>query len=274
MMPEARHSLRMTDDEAGRMSAGRLAGKVAIVTGASRGLGQYCAVGYGREGAAVVVAARTEQETDPGLPGTIYSTAAMIEQAGGEAMPVACNVANRDSIAAMVAAVMDRYGRIDVLMNNAGVLPAGDLSTIDPRHWELEFRINVHGPFHCSRAVLPHMTAQGSGSIINITSVGATTASHYGITKRALELFTIGLAAEQAGHGIAVNALKPVTAIETPGMYYGRPDLGHGGYPGPERYVESAVLLALQTPQTCTGQVFDDAEAVERLAGPAAQPRA
>jgi citronellol/citronellal dehydrogenase len=256
------------------MSAGRLAGKVAIVTGASRGLGQYCAVGYGREGAAVVVAARTGQETDPGLPGTIYSTAAMISEAGGEALPLVCNVADRDSIAAMVAAVMDRYGRIDVLMNNAGVLPVGDLSTVDPRHWELEFRINVHGPFHCSRAVLPHMIAQGGGSIINITSAGARTASHYGITKRALELFTIGLAAEQAGHGIAVNALKPVTAIETPGMYYGRSGAGSGApgrrYPGPERYVESAVLLALQTPETCTGQVFDDAGAMERLAGPAA----
>src|ERR1700761_5898133 len=256
------------------MSAGRLAGKGTIVTGGSRGLGQYCAVGYGREGAAVVVAARTEQETDPGLPGTIYRTAAMIEQAGGQAMPVVCNVADRDSIAAMVAAVVDRYGRIDVLMNNAGILPAGDLSTISPRHWELEFRINVHGPFHCSRAVLPHMTAQGGGSIINITSIGALTASHYGITKRALELFTIGLADEQAAHGIAVNALKPVTAIETPGMYYGRSGAGSGPagqYPGPERYVESAILLALQTPQTCTGQIFDDAEAVERLAGPQAQ---
>ncbi len=112
------------------------------------------------------------------------------------------------------------------------------------------------------------MTAQGGGSIINISSVGAKTASHYGITKRALELFTIGLAAEQAGHGIAVNALKPVTAIETPGMYYGRSGAGAGAgqYPGPERYVESAVLLALQTPQTCTGQIFDDAEAIERLA--------
>jgi NAD(P)-dependent dehydrogenase (short-subunit alcohol dehydrogenase family) len=260
------------------LSAGRLAGKVAIVTGASRGLGQYCALGYGREGAAVVVAARTEQQRDPGLPGTIYDTARMISEAGGEALALACNVADRESITAMVDAVMSRYGRIDVLMNNAGVLPAGNLSTVDPRHWELEFRINVHGPFHCSRAVLPHMISGGGGSIINITSAGATTASHYGITKRALELFTIGLADEQRANGIAVNALKPVTAIETPGMYYGRSgaSAASGGreYPGPERYVESAILLALQTPATCTGQVFDDAGATERLARPPAAPPA
>ena len=256
------------------LSAGRLAGKVAIVTGASRGLGQYCALGYGREGAAVVVAARTEEERDPGLPGTIYDTARMISGAGGEALPLACNVADRTSITSMVEAVMSRYGRIDVLMNNAGILPTGNLSTIDPRHWELEFKINVHGPFHCSRAVLPHMIAAGGGSIINITSAGARTASHYGITKRALELFTIGLAAEQHGNGIAVNALKPVTAIETPGMHYGRsgaasPSTGRR-FPGPERYVESAILLALQTPATCTGQIFDDAGATERLASPPA----
>ena len=80
----------------------RLEGKVAIITGASRGLGEYCAVGYGREGAKVVVAARTEQLTDPNLPGTIYDTAKLVEEAGGEALPLVCNVADAASIQAMV----------------------------------------------------------------------------------------------------------------------------------------------------------------------------
>lgn len=252
------------------MTDGRLAGKVAIITGGSRGLGQYCAVGYGHEGAIVIVAARTEEARDPNLPGTIHQTAKLVEEAGGEALPVVCNVADQASIEAMVAEVIDRYGRVDILMNNAAVQPPGRISQIEPRHWELEFRVNVHGPFHCARAVLPHMIEQGSGNIINISSVAARGGSHYGATKRALEAFTIGLAAEQAANGIAVNALKPVGAIETPGLRYRgagtAPVPARDGLPGPESYVEAAVLLALQTPDTCTGQVLNDAEVIEKLA--------
>jgi citronellol/citronellal dehydrogenase len=252
------------------MAEGRLAGKVAIITGASRGLGQYCAVGYAREGAKVVVAARTESEKDPNLPGTIHETVALVEEAGGEGMAVVCNVGDPSSIEAMAAAVLDRFGRIDVLMNNAAVQPPGRISTIQPRHWELEFQINVHGPFHCVRAVLPAMLDQGSGSIINISSVAARGGSHYGATKRALEAMTIGLAAELREKGITVNALKPVGAIETPGLRYRgggtAPSPPRPGLPPPDSYVEAAVLLALQTPEACSGEVLDDAEVVARLA--------
>jgi citronellol/citronellal dehydrogenase len=259
------------------MADGRLAGKVAIITGGSRGLGQHCAVGYASEGASVVVAARTEQQKDPNLPGTIHETVQMIEDAGGVAVPVVCNVGDTASIEAMVATVLDRFGRIDVLMNNAAVQPPGYISTIQPKHWELEFQINVHGPFHCTRAVLPTMLEQGSGSIINISSVAALGGSHYGATKRALEAMSIGLAAELRDKGIAVNALKPVGAIDTPGLRYRgagtppipiRPDL-----PSPDSYVEAAVLLAFQTPATCTGKVLNDAEAVALLADEAAKER-
>ena len=190
--------------------AGRLAGKVAIITGASRGLGEYCAVGYAREGAKVVIAARTETETDPRLPGTIYHTAKLVEEAGGEALPVVCNVADNDSVEAMVEKVMAHWGRIDVVMTNAAVQPAGFISTIKIKSWELEFNINVHGPFRTIRAALPHMQAQKSGSIINISSVAALGGSHYGATKRAIESMTIGLARELKDQGIAVNAMKPV----------------------------------------------------------------
>jgi citronellol/citronellal dehydrogenase len=253
------------------VSDGRLAGKVAIITGASRGLGQYCSVGYGREGARVVVAARTEQVRDPNLPGTIYETAKLVEEAGGEAMPMVCNVGDPASIEAMVEQVLARFGQIDVLMNNAAVQPPGRISQIEPRHWELEFKINVHGPFHCARAVLPTMIDQKRGSIINISSVAARGGSHYGATKRALEAFTIGLAAEQKDNGIAVNALKPVGAIATPGLRYRgagtAPVEVRADLPTPDNYVEAAILLAMQTAETCTGQVLNDAEAVELLKG-------
>jgi NAD(P)-dependent dehydrogenase (short-subunit alcohol dehydrogenase family) len=277
--------------------AGRLAGKVAIITGASRGLGQYCAVGYGREGAKVVVAARTEVESDPRLPGTIHDTVRMVEEAGGEAIAVVCNVADMDSVEAMAARTLEQWGRIDILMTNAAVQPAGFISTIKPKSWELEFNINVHGPFRCIRAVLPAMQVQKSGNIINISSVAARGGSHYGATKRAVEAMTIGLARELKDQGIAVNAMKPVGGIETPGLLFGRPQ-GAGAMapapgqdptarpapqayqpgnrpnlPSPASYVEAAVLLAMQTPDTFTGQFYNDAQLIERLASDADKAR-
>jgi len=144
--------------------AGRLAGKVAVITGASRGLGQYCAVGYGREGATVVVAARTENAADSRLPGTIHETVDLVKAAGGEAVAFACNVADNESVEALAKQVIDRFGRVDVLMTNAAVQPPGRISTIQLRHWELEFRVNVHGTFFPIRAFLPAMQAAGSMS--------------------------------------------------------------------------------------------------------------
>jgi len=253
--------------------AGRLEGKIAIITGASRGLGQYCAIEYAKEGAIVVVAARTEQVQNPDLPGTIHDTVRMVEEAGSEAFPVVCNVADTGSIQAMVDTVLDKYGRIDILMNNAAVQPPGFMNTIQPRHWELEFKINVHGPFHCSRAVLPAMTEQKSGNIINISSVAADRmTSHYGATKVAIEALTLGMAKDVEADGIAINALKPVGAIDTPGVRLGRAPGQIGGdtpanpMPPPDSYVEAAVLVAMQTVETCTGGIFNDVEAVERFA--------
>ena len=260
--------------------AGRLVGKVAIITGASRGLGQYCAVGYAREGAKVAIAARTEEEKDPRLPGTIYHTAELVEAAGGEAFPVVCNVGMNESVEQMTQAVLDKWGQIDILMTNAAVQPPGFISSIQIKHWELEFKINVHGPFYCIRAALPSMIERGAGNIINISSVGALGGSHYGATKRAVEAMTIGLANEMRDNGISVNCLKPVGGIETPGLLFGRaPGQVGGGRPGnpalpaPDSYVEAAVLLALQTTATFTGEVHHDAGIIERLADDATKAR-
>ena len=255
--------------------AGRLEGKVAIITGASRGLGEYCAVGYAREGAKVAIAARTTEEKDPRLPGTIHHTAELVEEAGGEAFAVVCNVADYESVENMTQQVLEKWGQIDILMTNAAVQPPGFVSTIQIRHWELEFKVNVHGPFYCIRAALPSMLERESGNIINISS-GAARAeggSHYGATKRAIESMTLGLANELKDKGIAVNCLKPVGGIETPGLLFGRApgqvgggQRGNPGLPAPDSYVEAAVLLALQTPETFTGEVHNDAEVIRLLA--------
>lgn len=248
--------------------ARRLENKVIIVTGASRGLGRYCAVEYGREGATVVVAARTEVQTNEQLPGTIHETAAEVVEAGGQALAVVCNTADSESVQNLVDTTLEHFGRIDVVMNNAGILPPGGIATVPLKHWELEMRVNVNGPFYLTRAVLPTMQEQKSGSIINISSVAADRyMGHYGVSKRSVEAMTVAFANELAEDGIAVNALKPVGAIETPGMHMGTRDPSiFDELPPADRYVEAAVLLALCTPETGTGLALNDAEVVERFA--------
>src|SRR5204862_4440690 len=147
----------------------------------------------------------------------------------------------------------------DIVMPNAAVQPPGTIGSIEPRHWELEFRINVHGAFHTIRSALPAMIEQGSGNVITISSIAAHRGgSHYGATKRAIESMSIGLAAELREKGIAVNCLRPVGGIPTPGLMMGRrpgevgprdlPEL-----PGPDRYVEAATRFPLHTLQGVTG---------------------
>jgi NAD(P)-dependent dehydrogenase (short-subunit alcohol dehydrogenase family) len=252
--------------------AGRLAGKIAVITGASRGLGQYCAVGYGREGATVVVVARTENEGDSRLPGTIHETVDLVKATGGEAVAIACNVADYESVEQLTRQVIERFGRVDVLMTNAAIQPPGRISNMQVKHWELEFRVNVHGSFYPIRAFLPSMQSVGSGNIITISSIAAHRGgSHYGASKRAIESMTIGLADELASDGIAVNCLRPVSSIETPGFMMGRPaDQPHThttmtASAPPDSYVEAAVLFAMQTASSCTGAVLTDAEVVQRF---------
>lgn len=249
----------------------RLEGQVAIITGASRGLGEYCALGFAREGAKVVIAARTVEEKDPRLPGTIFHTARLIEEAGGEAFPVICNVAELSSIQNMVRQVADHWGQIDILVNNAAIQPPGANIDITAKHWELQYRVNIHGPFHCIRSVLPAMQERKRGNIINISSAAALGGTPYGGTKRALEAMTEGLGAELKQQGIVVNALKPVSAIETPGFLFAQLPREEQGSDVPElppadSYVEAAILLAIQTTDTFTGRVHNDAEIIGYLA--------
>ncbi|QTC91949.1 SDR family NAD(P)-dependent oxidoreductase [Brevundimonas goettingensis] len=248
--------------------AGRLAHKVAIITGASRGLGAWCAEGFGAEGAAVVIAARSKGEE----PHTLAHTAGRVEAAGGVAFPVICDVADPASIQAMVDAVLDRFGRVDILMTNAVYYAPGSFSTISAEDWERQFRVNVHGVFHAIRAVLPSMIQNRSGNIITVSSVAAERISHYGATKRAVAGMTVGFAEEQRENGIAVNALRPVAAIRTPGWEESRPaevlqTRAHRVSP-PDSYVEAAVLLAMRTSAECTGQALTDAEVINRFGAP------
>lgn len=242
-----------------REHGGAVVGKIALITGASRGLGQYCALGYAAEGATVVVAARSD----------VDETAKLIRDAGGEPFPVVCDVGDPASIAAMATTLLDCFGRIDVLMTNAVYYCAVPFLAITPEEWETSFRVNVHGVLHTIRALAPSMIEQGSGNIITISSVAAQRGSPYGATKRAVLGMTMGFADELKPDGIAVNALRPVAAIETPGWRASRPasvlkGRAHRVSP-PDSYVEAAILLAMQTTSSCTGEELTDAQIIKRF---------
>lgn len=183
-----------------------LAGRVAVVTGAGRGIGRAIAQALAAAGAAVVVAARTADE--------IQKTAALITEQGGRATAVTVDVGDRASVDGLVAQTLDAYGRVDILVNNAGIQgPIGPLVDNDPADWERTLRVNLFGTFLCSQAVLPHMIAQKSGKIINLSGGGATAPrpnfSAYGASKVAIVRLTETLAVEVEDHNIQVNAIAP-----------------------------------------------------------------
>jgi len=246
----------------------KLAGKVAVVTGASRGIGKAMALGFAREGASVIVAARTEVEKDKNLPGTIYQTAQEIEDMGGKAVPVRCDVTDEASVAGMVEKCLSAFGRIDILVNNAGVAFHYPIVETPLKRWELVIKVNLTGAFLCTRAVLPSMMERRQGSIINLSSLAADerdsgtvpTGVAYAVAKAGLDRFTWGLAVEVGTYNIAVNCLKPKRVVNTEGMRFWAKEQERQGWVPPDKMVKCAVFLAAQDASGVTGVVATDEE--------------
>ena len=238
-------------------------GLVAVVTGSSRGIGKGIANIFGEQGARVAVVARSEEEGGR-LPGNIHLTVKEIQDAGGQAMAFRCDVTDEEQVEALAAAVVEAYGRIDVLVNNAGVQVNVGLLDLQTRHWDLTMRVNLRGPFLCCKYLAPIMVQQSSGSIINITSGAAERVRpngiSYSVTKAGLNMMTLGLAQELEDHNIAVNALNP-GGIKTEGAVLVRPaDFDWTGWESPEVVGEASAWLAIQNAKTFTGRVVDRAE--------------
>jgi 3-oxoacyl-[acyl-carrier protein] reductase len=183
-----------------------LDGRVALVTGASRGIGAAIALALGREGAAVGVNFhRSETQA--------AEVVAAVRAAGGKALPIRADVRDGASVRAMVAEMLSAFGQIDVLVNNAGILTDSLLHQMSDETWDEMIATNLRSVFLCSRAVLPHMLERGSGKIINITSLlgqkGMAGRTHYAATKGGIISFTRALAREVGPHGIHVNAIAP-----------------------------------------------------------------
>ncbi len=250
---------------------GKLDDKVAVITGASRGIGRDMAVVFAREGAKVVVSARTVNEGDFRIPGSIQTAVNRITDEGGEAIGIRCDVTQEDDIVSLFEQTIERFGRIDVLVNNAAVLIPGTVEDIQVRHWDLLYRINIRGPFLGCKHVVPHMKERGYGHVINISSIGAigpgegpyTTSRSdgvaYGASKAHLERFTQGLASEVYQFGIAVNALSPRGSIASEGQRWfrgGQPYIGareDGIIMG-----DAGAIICEKDPKSYTGKILYD----------------
>jgi citronellol/citronellal dehydrogenase len=251
---------------------GKLTGKVAIVTGASRGIGQQIAELFASEGARVVCAARTLNEGEHRmLEGSLTRTVNLIHEKGGEAKAVAADVSSETECIALVEAARQVYGPIDILVNNAALNYYLPTATYPTNRWVRCFAINVHAPFILSKAVLSDMIPRRSGAIVNISSGAAIGPGRgpyedktvrggvmYGATKAALERFTQGLAQEVAQYeDITVAAVSPSQVVPTPGTIHHKLVTGMDDPKGepPILMARAALLLASEPSQKVNGRV-------------------
>jgi citronellol/citronellal dehydrogenase len=248
----------------------RLDKRVAFVAGASRGIGRDISLALARAGAAVAVAARTDE---PGkLPGTVHSVAGTITAGGGTALPVVCDVSDESSVARAVAHTTDTLGSIDILVANAGTLWMGKTLDTPLKRWELCLRINLTGTFLVTKAVLPSVMERRSGSLIAITTTGVQQtelgSNAYWVSKAAIERYYAGLATELAPYGVAVNCLAPRKVVMTEGAVAGGVNVAPHMIEDPEAMGKAAVYLAGQSARTLTGTVQYSLDLLARIGEP------
>lgn len=269
------------------MTTGSLQGKVAIVTGASRGIGADIAAVFAKAGMKVVAAARTVNEGDFRVPGSLSTTVEAINAAGGQAVAVKCDLSREDEMDSLWQAALDTYGAVDVVVNNAGILVPGTIEKMSWRHFQLNFTVNVAAPAYLSRLAIPHMRERGGGAIINISSgasrgpgacpyqAAINNGTPYGLSKAALERMTQGMAAELCEDNISVNALSPSTQIWVGGTVYvaqtQRPDFDKIDLTGKRKdgviMGDACLAIAAADHRVITGRLFNDESALREVAG-------
>jgi NAD(P)-dependent dehydrogenase (short-subunit alcohol dehydrogenase family) len=242
------------------------ADRVAVVTGASRGIGEAIARRLAEEGARVALSART-LEPDGRTPGSLMETADAIRAAGGEATAIRCDLSKADDRHNLIDEARRQLGEVDILVNNAAVTFLLPFDSFPQKRFDLMVEVQLRAPYELAQLVVPAMRQRGEGWILNVTSRAANHAvgppfdeiqkqgfTVYGMVKAGLDRLSNAMAAELYDDGIAVNALAPWDNVATPGA--GHHELVDGfALEGVEWMAEAALVLCSSPPKQCTGRV-------------------
>ena len=250
------------------MNERTLQGKTLVITGASRGIGLAIALRAARDGANIVILAKTT-EPNPRLPGTLYTAAAEIEAAGGQALPVPTDIRDENAVAAAVAAAVARFGGIDILVNNASAISLTNTPMTPMKRFDLMFGVNVRGTYCCTQACLPELIKSAKAGrnphVLNM-SPPLSMKEHwfrghvaYTMAKYGMSECTLGHAGEFRPLGIAVNSLWPRTAIATAALQM-IPGIDLNLCRKPEILADAAHLILSSDAKATTGRFFIDDE--------------
>jgi len=240
-----------------------LKGKVALVTGARQGLGKSISLGMAEAGADLVVCDRVTDD------GKLDETAKEIEKLGGKTLTMGGDITVEDDVNEIVNQALEKFGKIDVLVNNAGVTAQDSFLNLPYRRWRLILSVNLDGVFLCTKVVLPHMIEKKSGTVINVSSILAKQIRMniaYGVTKAGVERFTLGLAREmRREEGIAITCVRPyfVKTDVVMGFMEGRDT---SDFEEPIIWQKYPAMVAAADPQSITGKILDKA-ALEEMFG-------
>jgi len=229
--------------------------RVAIVTGASRGVGAAVAAELAQRGAAVVCAARATDDAPLPIPGTIDETVRRITDAGGTALAVPTNLAHDEDLDRLVSTTVDHFGGIDVLVNNAAIACPGDMD-LSAKRFDLVMNVDLRAPFLLSQRCVPHLQARGGGRIVNVSSVAALNdlpgLMVYGMAKIAMERMTVTAARQWMADRIAVNTFRIDVPVASEGFVYNLPDVDTSDWEPCEVAAEGIVWM-ITRPDDYTG---------------------
>jgi len=243
-----------------------LKGKTLFITGASRGIGHAIGLRAAQDGANIVIAAKTVTE-HPKLPGTIYTAAADMEQAGGKALPVVCDVRYEEQVRDAFAKAAETFGGIDILVNNASAISLQGTLDVEMKRYDLMHQINARGTFLCSKYAIPYLRKAANPHILNLSPPLNMKPKWfapwlaYTMAKYGMSMCTLGMAEELRKDGIAVNSLWPETAIATAAVsnLLGGDALIRSSRT-PQIMADAAILVLTQPARECTGNFFLDVQ--------------
>jgi len=241
-----------------------LKGKTLLITGSSRGIGKAIALRAAADGANIVLAAKTA-DPHPKLPGTIFTAAREVEEAGGRALPLQVDIRFEEQIAAAATKAAEMFGGIDILVNNASAISLTGTLQIPMKRFDLMFGVNVRGTFAASQAVLPYLLKGRNPHILNLSPPVSLNPQWfrdhcaYTISKYGMSLCVLGMAEEFRAAGVAVNALWPKTVIATAALAM-LGEVAGRNCRKPEIVADAACAILTRDSRTCTGNFFLDEE--------------